>query len=454
MIELEVADLVVIAGRALGLDTGQVLDLLDPAAAERALDQARPVSEPSDRFTPGAPAILTIVDTPDTPGAAVTLKVLEVPGSAGAPAVVAAALLHALVRQRPFHRGNQQVALAAMLQFLAVNGWAMDPDPPEPVAAMVAEVAAGALDVMAVAASLTPRLRPIGHAAAQAGEAPAQAGQAPVRQGAAFAERLKMATMRRQPKGMFQRFTDRARRAIYLAQEEARLLRHDHVGLEHLLLGLLYEGQGVAATALTSLGISLEDIREQVEEIIGHGQSPAQGHIPFTPQAKKALEVSLRMALQLGHSYIGTEHVLLALLCAVEGVPAQVLGAAGADHARVRDQVLLLLSSGGGPADPHTRMVRVAVPAELVTTAEQLADVRRQKQAAFDAGKLDRAAELRDREKQLQADKRRLEDQLTSGIDAQAVIAENQRVHLELDRLRDLLRRHGIEPDGGTARSA
>jgi hypothetical protein len=445
MIELEVADLVVIAGRALALDTGQVLDLLDPAAAERALDQARPVIEPGYRpAPPGAPALLKIVDTSDTPE---ILKVLEVPGSPGAPAVVAAALLHALVHHRPFRRGNQQVALAAMLQFLAVNGWAMDPDPPEPVAAMVAEVAAGELDVMAVAASLTPRLRPIGDATAQAGEAP-------LRQGAAFAERLKMATMRRQPKGMFQRFTDRARRAIYLAQEEARLLRHDHVGLEHLLLGLLYEGEGVAATALTSLGISLEDIRDQVAEIIGRGQGPPRGHIPFTPQAKKALEVSLRMALQLGHNYIGTEHVLLALLCAVDGVPAQVLGAAGADHARVRGQVLRLLSSGAGLADPHTRMVRVAVPADLVTTAEQLADVRRLKQAAFDAGNLDRAAELRDREKQLRADKRRLEDQLTSGMDMQAVIAENQRVYLELGRLRDLLRQHGIEPDGGTAQSA
>jgi hypothetical protein len=447
VIELEVADLVVIAGRALGLDTGQVLDLLDPAAAEQALTQARPVSEPSEQATPGATAILKIVDTSSTPGAPVTLKVLDVPGSPGAPAVVAAALLHALVRQRPFQRGNQQVALAAMLQFLAVNGWEMDPDPPEPVAAMVAEVAAGALDVMNVAACLTPRLRPIGYAAAQVKKAPA-------RQGAGFAERLKMATMRRQPKGMFQRFTDRARQAIYLAQEEARLLRHDHVGPEHLLLGLLYEGEGVAATALESLGISLEDVREQVEEIIGHGQSSAEGHIPFAPQAKKALEVSLREALQLGHSYIGTEHVLLALLCADEGVPARVLAVAGADHGRVLDQVLRLLSGGGGLADPHTRMVRVAVPVDLVATAEQLTLVRRQKQAAFDAGSLDRAAELRDREKQLRASKRRLEDQLTCGMDVQAVIAENQRVHRELDRLRDLLRQHGIEPDGGTAQSA
>jgi hypothetical protein len=442
MIELEVADLVIIAGRALGLDTGQVLDLLDPAAAERALDQARPVSEPGYRPAPGDTEILKIVDTSGAPGAPEILKIVDAPGTSGAPAVVAAALLHALVRQRPLRRGNQRVALAAMLQFLAVNGWAMDPDPAGPVAAMVTEVAAGALGVMNVAACLTPRLRPIGRAAA------------PLPQEASFAERLKMATMHRQPKGMFQRFTDRARRAIYLAQEEARLLRHDHVGLEHLLLGLLYEGEGVAATALTSLGVSLEDIREQVEEIIGHGDSPARGHIPFAPPAKKALEVSLRMALQLGQTYIGTEHVLLALLAAVDGVPAQVLGAAGADHSRVRERVLRLLSSGGGLADPHTRLVRVGVPADLVATAEQLSLVRRQKQAAFDAGNLDSAAELRDREKQLRADKRRLEDELTSGMDLEAVIAENQRVYLELGRLRDLLRQHGIEPDGSTAQSA
>jgi len=448
MIELEVADLVVIAGRALGLDTGQVLDLLDPAAAERALDHARPVIQPGYRpAPPGTPAILKIVDTPATPGAPATLKVLDVPGTPAAPAVVAAALLHALVHQRPFRRGNQQVALAAMLQFLAVNGWAMDPGPPEPVAAMVTEAAAGALDVMNVASFLTSRLRPIGHAGAQVREAPAP-------QGTSFAERLKMATMRRQPKGMFQRFTDRARQAIYLAQEEARLLRHDHVGPEHLLLGLLYEGKGLAATALESLGISLEGIREQVEEIIGSGQSPAEGHIPFAPQAKKALEVSLREALQLGHNYIGTEHVLLALLCAVEGTPARVLTAAGADYGRVHDQVLRLLSSGGGLADPDTRMVRMSVPADLVATAEQLTLVRRQKQAAFDAGNLDSAAALRDRERQLRADKQRLEDQLDYGTDIQAVIAENHRVHLELGRLRDLLRQHGIEPDGGTAQSA
>jgi ATP-dependent Clp protease ATP-binding subunit ClpC len=120
--------------------------------------------------------------------------------------------------------------------------------------------------------------------------------------------------MRTQPKGMFHRFTDRARRAVHLAQEEARLLRHDYVGTEHLLLGLLYEGTGVAAKALESLGISREDVRGQVEEIIGRGQGSRSGHIPFTARAKKVLEVSLREALALGHHYIGTERLLLGLL--------------------------------------------------------------------------------------------------------------------------------------------
>ena len=253
---------------------------------------------------------------------------------------------------------------------------------------------------------------------------------------------------------MFERFTERARRAVVLAQEEARKLDHGYIGTEHLLLGLIHEGEGVAAKTLESLGISLKTVREQVVARVGRGQRPPSGHIPFTERAKRVLELSLRESGQLGHRYIGTEHVLLALLCAVEGTPARVLAAAGADYGRVHDQVLRLLCSGGACADPHTRTVRVSVPADLVAAAEQLALVRQQKQAAFDAGNLDSAAALRDREKQLRADKQRLEDQLDYGTDIQAVIAENHRVHRELGRLRDLLRQHGIEPDDGTAQSA
>src|SRR6516164_3611123 len=142
---------------------------------------------------------------------------------------------------------------------------------------------------------------------------------------------------------MFERFTDRARRVVVLAQEEARMLNHNYIGTEHILLGLIHEGEGVAAKSLESLGISLEGVRSQVEEIIGQGQQAPSGHIPFTPRAKKVLELSLREALQLGHNYIGTEHILLGLIREGEGVAAQVLVKLGADLNRVRQQVIQLL---------------------------------------------------------------------------------------------------------------
>ena len=148
---------------------------------------------------------------------------------------------------------------------------------------------------------------------------------------------------------VFERFTDRARRVVVLAQEEARLLNHNYIGTEHILLGLIHEGEGVAAKALESLGISLEAVRSQVEEIIGQGGSSPSGHIPFTPRAKKVLELSLREALQLGHNYIGTEHILLGLIREGEGVAAQVLVKLGADLSRVRQQVIQLLSGYSGP---------------------------------------------------------------------------------------------------------
>ena len=267
-------------------------------------------------------------------------------------------------------------------------------------------------------------------------------------------EKIKMATRRTQPRGMFRRFTDRARRAVHLAREEALLLRHDHVGTEHLLLGLLYEGEGVAAHVLESLGISREDVRGQVDEIIGHGQSPPQGDIPFTPAARRALRLALQESLQLGHRYIGTEHVLLGLLREAEGVAAQVLTRLGADHARVRDRTLDLLAGRRGQADPQADPAAPAVPADLARVTEQLAQLRRQRQAALDAGDLDTAAALSDRERQLLADKLRLEHRWTADVDVQAVIADNQRLRRELDRLRDLLRQHGIEPDDGPARTA
>ena len=166
---------------------------------------------------------------------------------------------------------------------------------------------------------------------------------------------------------MFERFTDRARRVVVLAQEEARMLNHNYIGTEHILLGLIHEGEGVAAKALESLGISLEAVRQQVEEIIGQGQQAPSGHIPFTPRAKKVLELSLREALQLGHNYIGTEHILLGLIREGEGVAAQVLVRLGADLNRVRQQVIQLLhgyqgkepAAAGAPSEsaPSTSLV-------------------------------------------------------------------------------------------------
>ena len=146
---------------------------------------------------------------------------------------------------------------------------------------------------------------------------------------------------------MFERFTDRARRVVVLSREEARLLHHDYIGTEHILLGLVHEGEGVAAKALESLGISLESVRGQVKEIIGQGGSSPSGHFPFTPRAKKVLELSLREALPLGHDYIGTEHILLGLIREGEGVAAQVLVKLGADLGRVREHVIQLLSAYG-----------------------------------------------------------------------------------------------------------
>jgi ATP-dependent Clp protease ATP-binding subunit ClpC len=176
---------------------------------------------------------------------------------------------------------------------------------------------------------------------------------------------------------VFERFTDRARRVVVLAQQEARMLNHDYIGTEHILLGLIHEGEGVAYKALRSLNISLETVRPQVEEIIGRGQAAPAGHIPFTPRAKKVLELSLREALQLGHTYIGTEHILLGLIREGEGVAAQVLEKLGADLDRVRNAVIELVTGSagveaaatGGTAEASALMSEVA-PTESPPSAE------------------------------------------------------------------------------------
>ena len=183
---------------------------------------------------------------------------------------------------------------------------------------------------------------------------------------------------------MFERFTDRARRVVVLAQEEARMLNHNYIGTEHILLGLIHEGEGVAAKGLEALGISLEAVRSQVEEIIGQGQQAPSGHIPFTPRAKKVLELSLREALQLGHNYIGTEHILLGLIREGEGVAAQVLVKLGADLNRVRQQVIQLLSGYQGK-----EAVSAGAPEGTPATSLVLDQFGRNLTVAAREGKLD-----------------------------------------------------------------
>jgi ATP-dependent Clp protease ATP-binding subunit ClpC len=154
---------------------------------------------------------------------------------------------------------------------------------------------------------------------------------------------------------MFERFTGRSRRVVVLAQEEARMLNHEYVGTEHILLGLIREDGGVAAQALESLGISEEAARRQVEEIVGRGQAgPARGHLPFTPRGKKVLQLSLREAIALGHGHVGTEHILLGLIREDEGVARRVLNGLGADPDRIRQQVIRLVSARQIHEEPRT----------------------------------------------------------------------------------------------------
>ena len=264
---------------------------------------------------------------------------------------------------------------------------------------------------------------------------------------------------------MFERFTDRARRVVVLAQEEARMLNHNYIGTEHILLGLIHEGEGVAAKALESLGISLEAVRQQVEEIIGQGQQAPSGHIPFTPRAKKVLELSLREALQLGHNYIGTEHILLGLIREGEGVAAQVLVRLGADLNRVRQQVIQLLPGYEGEAQAsrgwsgasalESRLAaieqRVGTGPSTADLEMQIAQVRRDKESAIDSMEFEQAASLRNRERQLLAEMAARRQQWEASTPDLTSLAEHvQRLSGEVDRLRDLLRQRGIDAEDTT----
>jgi ATP-dependent Clp protease ATP-binding subunit ClpA len=274
---------------------------------------------------------------------------------------------------------------------------------------------------------------------------------------------------------MLERFTDRARRVVVLAQDEARRLNHDYIGTEHLLLGLLHEGEGVAARALESLGIGLDAVRREVEQVIGRGQQAHSGHIPFTPRGKKVLELSLRESLQLGHTYIGTEHILLGLIREGDGAAAQVLVKLGADLNRVRQQVIVLISGQQpGHVPPREGVTvtevqarqdaiegrlaaidglltvveqRVGIQPDTTDLDEQIDKFRGERQAAADAQEYEKAAALRNREKELLASKAARQEQWVAGHPGLPVLAERcQQLADEVERLRARLRQHGIDP--------
>jgi ATP-dependent Clp protease ATP-binding subunit ClpC len=254
------------------------------------------------------------------------------------------------------------------------------------------------------------------------------------------------------------------------------MLDHGWIGTEHILLGLIREGDGHAARALEALGISLDAVRQQVEAFIGRGQQAPSGHIPFTPRAKKVLELSLRESLQLGHGYIGTEHILLGLIREVDGVAAQVLVVLGADLDRVRQQVIQLLrqdpgqdveSAGSHPGErepaglPDDALARfdaldrrltalerwVIMQPDLEDLDQEIAKVRRDKEAAVDRRDFKAARALRDKEKQLLAERvDREKEWAGSAAGRKTVAQELDRLNTELERLRATLREHGIEP--------
>jgi ATP-dependent Clp protease ATP-binding subunit ClpA len=194
---------------------------------------------------------------------------------------------------------------------------------------------------------------------------------------------------------VFERFTERARQVVVLAQDEARVLKHNYIGTEHLLLGLLREEEGLAARALESMDITIDEVRNQVRRIVGEGDEPlVSGQIPFTPRAKKVLELSLREAMALGHNYIGTEHILLGVVRENEGVAARILLDFDADAEKVRNEVFRMLGGvGKGRAGPPWPGPRGVIP--------ELERIRALKDRAIEAGQFERAAQLRDRERKL-----------------------------------------------------
>jgi hypothetical protein len=270
---------------------------------------------------------------------------------------------------------------------------------------------------------------------------------------------------------MFERFTDKARRAVVLAQEEARLLRHDHIGTEHLLLGLLRESDSAAASALSSVGVGLAAARERVEAREAPGPAPSGAgttrHIPFTPQAKRTLELALREALELGHDYIGTGHILLGLVRDPGCMGASILLELGADQATIRQRVIELRPAGEPSptrrprAQPRlpletgrridallTRLAAVerfaGLTPDLTDLDVELARLRREKESAIDAKDFRLAEVLSDAETGLLVDKDRRATEWRAGPSLAAQVAE---LRAEVERLNAVLREHGLDQD-------
>jgi ATP-dependent Clp protease ATP-binding subunit ClpA len=281
---------------------------------------------------------------------------------------------------------------------------------------------------------------------------------------------------------MFQRFTDQARRVVTLAQEEARMLRHNRIGTEHILLGLIQVDDGIAAASLEALGISRAAVREQVEEIIGTGRWAPPVNIPYAPQAKRVLDMSLREALALGHHTIGTEHILLGLIREGESPAARVLASLGAELGLVRQQVLELLQDTpdeeptsappGVTADAGERGLlseaiarfesidsrlsaveqRVGTGPDVGDLDQQIAHARREKESAARAEDYETAAALRDRERMLLAEKAsRQQGWAAAQLDLPSLAEGLNRLSNEVERLRRLLIKQGIEPKDGAA---
>jgi hypothetical protein len=307
----------------------------------------------------------------------------------GDPAARAAVLLHGLLVRRPLPSGNRRVALIATAQFLAVNGWLLDLEP----AAEAVRVLRAAPDVAQLTTWIRGRMSP------------------------AEPERKPMSVKSRRRKSPYGRLDARAGRVLVLAQEEARLHRHHYIGTEHLLLGLLHEGHGVAARALRTSEVEPEDVRDALDKIVGCGTGAPPGHIPSTHRAKRVLELALREAEDMGQAAVATEHILLGLLREGGGVAAQVLTRFGLRLDGLRRLVLRL----AGEPEP--------------APSAQLDELRRATDAAIDDGDFDRAAHLRAQQREL------------LGEDAESL----QR---EITRLRRLLLDAGIDPDRGTRRSA